>query len=87
MNDYGDLLEERFRALLGRRHFLDRERGVLLVWVAAADRAELAALVGPVGARHPAARITVLEAGTALAVRISGRDPDLAELEARYVET
>lgn len=87
MEDYGDEVEARFRALLGRRHFLDRESGVLLVWVSPADRAEAAELVGQVGARHPAATFTVQEAGAALAVRMCGRDPDLAELEARYVGT
>jgi hypothetical protein len=76
---------ERFRSLLGRRHFVDRESGVLLVWVGVDDRAELVELVPQVGALHPEARFGVQEAGTAVAVRRSARDQELAELEARYV--
>ncbi len=79
-----DEVGERFRSLLGRRYFVDRESGVLLVWLAA-DRRELVDLVPLVEARHPAARFSVQEAGAAVAVRMSAREQDLAEIEALYV--
>lgn len=84
MNDLGDDVAARFRALLDRRHFVDRESGVLLVWLPA-DRHELAGLVPQVEARHPAARFSVQESGAAVAVRMSAREQDLAEIEALYV--
>lgn len=84
MNDSGDEVTGRFRALLDRRYFVDREAGVLLVWLDA-DRRELAEVVALVEARHPAARFSVQESGAALAVRMSAREQDLAEIEARYV--
>jgi hypothetical protein len=74
----------RFRALLGRRHFVDREHGVLLVWLPA-DRGELAELVAQVERRHPAARFSLQESGRAVAVRMSAQERDLAEIEALYV--
>jgi hypothetical protein len=37
----GEEVAARFRAILGRRQFVDREPGVLLIWVPA-DRRELA---------------------------------------------
>ena len=79
----------RFRALLERRHFVDRETGVLLVWVPVdgAVRRELAELVPQVEARHPATRVSVQEAGAAVAVRMSAREQDLAELEALYLDS
>jgi hypothetical protein len=85
VNQAGDDIAERFRTLLGQRHFVDRESGVLLVWVPA-DRGELAELVGLVEARHPAARFSLQEAGSAVAVRMSARAQELAEIEALYVE-
>jgi hypothetical protein len=85
VNPAGDDIAERFRALLGRRHFVDRESGVLLVWVPA-DRADLAELVGQVEARHPAARFSLQEAGSAVAIRMSAREQELAEIEALYVD-
>lgn len=84
MNDIGDDVAARFRALLERRHFVDRESGVLLVWLPA-DRGELVDLVPLVEARHPAARFSVQEAGSATAVRMTARDQDLAEIESLYV--
>jgi hypothetical protein len=81
-----DEVADRFRALLGRRHFVDRESGVLLVWVPG-DPRDLAGLVAQVEARHPAARMTVLESGSAVAVRISAREQDLTEIEALYLQT
>jgi hypothetical protein len=80
----GDEAADRFRAVLGRRHFVDRESGVLLVWVPA-DRAELAELVDRLGSRHPAARFSLQESGRAVAVRMSAQEQDLAEIEALYV--
>jgi hypothetical protein len=62
----GDDVAERFRAVLSRRHFVDREPGVLLVWLPA-NRSELAELVPKVEARHPGTRIAVHEAGAAVA--------------------
>jgi hypothetical protein len=84
VNDARDDVAARFRALLGRRWFVDREAGVLLVWLAA-DRRELVELVPQVEARHPAARFSVQESGSAVAVRMSAREEDLAEIEALYV--
>lgn len=81
----GDEVAERFRVLLGRRHFVDRESGVLLIWVPA-DRRELAELVAQLEARHPGIRLTTQEAGSAVAVRMTGREQELAHLEALYVE-
>ena len=81
----GDELAERFRALLGRRHFVDRESGVLLIWVPA-DPRELAELVAQVEARHPGVRFATQEAGSAVAVRMTGREQELSYLEALYVE-
>lgn len=79
-----DDVGSRFRALLGRRHFVDRESGVLLVWLPA-DRGELGELVPLVEARHPAARFSVQEFGAAVAVRMTAHEQDLAEIEALYV--
>lgn len=81
----GDEVAQRFRLLLGRRHFVDREFGVLLIWVPA-DRRELAELVSKLEARHPGIRLTTQQAGSAVAVRMTGRDEELAQLEALYVE-
>jgi hypothetical protein len=85
VSELEDEIADRFRAVLGRRHFVDRESGVLLVWVPA-DRRELAELVGQVERRHPATAFSVQESGSALAVRMSARDQDLAEIEALYVK-
>ena len=76
--------EKRLRDLLRRRHFVDRESGVLLVWLAA-DPGELAEAVGQLETRHPSARFSLLESGAALAVRMAAPDHDLADIEARYV--
>lgn len=80
----GDEVGERFRVLLGRRHFVDRESGILLVWVPAGGR-ELE-LVLQLEARHPGIRLTTQEAGSAVAVRMSGREQELAELKALYMD-
>ena len=84
MDHPGDAVAQRFRALLGTRHFVDRESGVLLVWLPAGP-AELARLVGQVEVRHPAARFSLQRAGAAVAIRITAPDQDLAELEALYL--
>lgn len=88
MDDERDVVGDRFRALLDRRHFVDRETGVLLVWVPVDGtvRRELAELVPQVEARHPAARVSLQESGAAVAVRMSAREQDLAELEALYLD-
>jgi hypothetical protein len=80
----GDDVAERFRSLLGRRHFVDREPGVLLVWLPT-DQPGIAELVSRVEARHPGTRIGIQETGAAVAVRITGRDEELALLEELYV--
>lgn len=76
---------ERFRRVLGRRHFLDRESGVLLVWTSDTHH-ELPGLVARIEARHPGTRFTVQRTGAAVAVRISARDEDLAAVEALYLD-
>jgi hypothetical protein len=83
----GDEVAQRFRALLGTRHFVDRESGVLLVWLPAGlvEPAELDELVGRVEVRHPAARFSLQQAGAAVAIRMTAPDQDLAELEALYL--
>jgi hypothetical protein len=76
---------ERFRDLLARRLFLDREPGVLLVWVEA-DRHDVASLVPQVEALHPATRFAVQTSGVAVAVRMTARDDELAAIEQLYVD-
>lgn len=85
MNEPPDAVEKRLRAVLGRRHFVDRETGVLLVWLPADASPELSELVGELESRHPATRFSLQETGSAVAVRMSARDQELAEIEARYV--
>jgi hypothetical protein len=80
MDEVGD----EFRSVLSRRQFVDRASGTLLVWVQA-EPGELSALVSKVEARHPGARFGVDEVGSAVAVRITAREPQLAELEALYL--
>ena len=76
---------DRFSELLSRRFFVDHEPGSLLVWVDA-DSGDVATLVRQIEARHPGARFTVQRAGAAVAVRITARKQELAELESRYVD-
>ena len=85
MNEHPDEVEKRLRTALGRRHFVDRETGVLLVWLPAEMSGELAELVGELETRHPATRFSLQENGSAVAVRMSARDQELAELEALYL--
>jgi hypothetical protein len=85
VDDAPDAVEKRLRAVLGRRHFVDREAGVLLVWLPADTSCELSELVGELESRHPAARFSLQETGSAIAVRMSAPDQELAELEALYV--
>jgi hypothetical protein len=85
VNEPPDAVEKRLRAVLGRRHFVDRETGVLLVWLPADASSELSELVNELESRHPATRFSVQETGSAVAVRMSARDQELAELEALYV--
>ena len=77
---------ERFKDLLGRRLFLDREPGVLLVWVEA-DQHDVASLVPQVEALHPGTRFAVQTSGAAVAVRMTARDDELAAIEHLYVDT
>lgn len=85
MNEPPDAVEKRLRTVLGRRHFVDRETGVMLVWLPADTSSELSELVSELEYRHPATRFSVQEAGSAVAVRMSAREQDLAEIEALYV--
>jgi hypothetical protein len=77
----------RCAALVGRRHFVDREHGVLMVWMPGDDatRRELGDLVPLVQQRYPAARFSLREAGSAVAVTARGGEADLAEIEAAYL--
>ncbi len=85
MSEGPNEVEKRLRTVLGRRHFVDRESGVLLVWLRADVSGELTELVGELETRHPATRFSLQETGSAVAVRMSARDQELAELEALYV--
>ena len=85
MNEPPDAVAKRLRAVLGRRHFVDRETGVLLVWLPADTSPELSELVRELESRHPATRFSLQETGSAVAVRMSARDQELAEIEALYV--
>ncbi len=85
MSEPPDAVEKRLRTVLGRRHFVDRETGVLLVCLPADASSELSELVSELECRHPATRFSVQEAGSAVAVRMSARDQELAEIEALYV--
>ena len=85
MNDAPDEVEKRLRTVLGRRHFVDRETGVLLVWLPADASEQLTELVGELEVRHPATRFSLQETGAAVAVRMSARDHELAEIQALYV--
>ena len=58
MNEAPDAVEKRLRAVLGRRHFVDRETGVLLVWLPADASSELSELVGELESRHPAGNLS-----------------------------
>lgn len=85
MNVPPDAVEKRLRTVLARRHFVDRETGVLLVWLPADASSELSDLLGELEDRHPGARFSVQAAGSAVAVRMSAPDQHLAEIEALYV--
>jgi hypothetical protein len=77
----------RCAALIRRRHFVDREPGVLLMWMPTdvAIRTELAELLPLAEARHPAARFVVRQAGAALVVSVAAGEAELGEIEATYV--
>jgi hypothetical protein len=77
-------VDARFSELLSHRLFVDHEPGALLVWVDA-DSRQVATLVHQVEARHPAARFGVQRSGAAVAVRMTAREQELADLESRYV--
>ena len=79
MNESPDEVEKRLRTVLGRRHFVDRETGGLLVWLPADASGELTDLVGELETRHPATRFSLQETGSAVAVRMSARDQELTE--------
>ena len=78
----------RFRALLRRRHFVDRDADVLLIWLPADadDRQALADLVPRIEARHPGSRVSIVESGEATAVRIAAHEADLSDLQATYLD-
>src|SRR5882724_895195 len=76
----------RCRALVGRRYFVDREPGALLMWLPADDatRADVATLVPQAQAWHPGVRFAIQRAGAALAVKATARESDLDHLYATY---
>ena len=79
---------DRLREVVRRRHFVDREPGVLLIWLPADEpvRQELPQLARRVEARHLAARCTVLKSGAALALQVAARESDLAAIEMAYLD-
>ena len=83
MTEFRDVAD-RFGELLSHRLFVDHEPGALLVWVDA-DSRQVATLVRQVEARHPAARFAVQRAGAAVAIRMTAREEELAEIEGHYV--
>ena len=74
---------DRFSELLSHRLCVDHEPGALLVLDA--NSRLVARLMRQVEARHPAARFAVQQSGAAVAVRMTAREQELAELESHYV--
>jgi hypothetical protein len=79
-----DDVARQFRDMMGRRQSVDQEPGMLLIWVTAAPE-EVADLMARVEARHPGARFTVQNSGSATAVQITARDEELTAIEALYI--
>lgn len=79
---------DRLRAVVRRRHFVDREPGLLLIWLPASDaiRATVTELGARVQARHLTARCSVWESGAALAWQVRADEADLVAIESAYVD-
>jgi hypothetical protein len=79
-------IPERCRALVRRRHFVDREPGAILMWLPADDatRADVATLVPRAQAWHPSVHFAVHQSGAAIAVKASAREADLDRIYATY---
>lgn len=86
MGECNDEVAQWFRKLLDRRQFVDREPGILLIWLAA-ERQELAEMIPQIEARHPGARFNVQNSGSAIAVQVTARDNDLAAIEELYIDS
>jgi hypothetical protein len=80
-----DQVAERFRTMMDRRHFVDHEPGVLLIWIPV-EREGLAELIPQVEARHPGARFAVRRTGSATAVQVTAREEVLATITKLYIE-
>jgi hypothetical protein len=80
-----DEVAKRFRAMMGRRHFVDHEPGMLLIWIPV-QGAELAELIPQVEARHPGARFVLRKTGSATAVQVTGHEETLAAIAQLYIE-
>ena len=81
-----DEVAKRFRIMMDRRHFVDHEPGVLLIWVPV-EREELAELIPQVEARHPGARFVLRRTGSATAVEVTAREEVLATVAQLYIES
>ena len=88
MNTHGERhrIARRCHDLVGRRYFVDREPGALLMWLPAdqATRDEVAVLVPRAQAEYAGVRFAVQRSGSALAVKASAREADLDRLYATY---
>jgi hypothetical protein len=78
---------DRLRAVVGKRHFVDREPGMLLVWLPADEsvRRLVTELSPQVEARHLTARCSMRETGAALAWQVVGDEDDLRAIESAYL--
>lgn len=79
-------LPGRCRALVGRRYFVDREPGALLMWLPADEdtRRDVDTLVPRAQAWHPAVTFAVQHTGAALAVKATAREADLDHIYTLY---
>lgn len=85
MTGRDDEVAKRFRTMMDRRHFVDHEPGMLLIWVPV-EREELAKIIPQVEARHPGARFVVRRTGSATAVQVTAREEMLATIAQLYIE-
>ena len=85
MTDRDDDVAKRFRTMMDRRHFMDREPGMLLIWVPV-EREELDEIIPQVEARHPGARFAVRRTDSATAVEVTAREEVLATIAQVYIE-
>jgi hypothetical protein len=85
VTDRVDEVAKRFRNVMDRRHFVDHEPGMLLIWVPV-EREELAELIPQVEARHPGARFVVRSTDSATAVQVTAREEVLATIAQLYID-